>query len=155
MTAGKGCARRAESPDRRGRRHFPGRHGRQAAFTLLELMVALAILAIALSAVMRAVGAATGNMDELRTRTLAGWVADNRIAEHRALRHWLPVGRKEGRAEQGGMSFRWVEEVQATPNGQFRRLEVKVWSVPEAGNAREARVLATLTGFVNSSGGAR
>ena len=155
MTAGKGCLRRVESPDGRGRRYFFGRHDRQSAFTLLELMVALAILAIALSAVMRAVGAATGNMDELRARTLAGWVADNRIAEHRALRHWLPAGRKEGRTEQGGMSFRWVEEVQATPNGQFRRLEVKVWSVPEAGNAREARVLATLTGFVNSSGGAR
>ena len=135
--------------------HFLGGRDRQSAFTLLELMVALAILAIALSAVMRAVGAATGNMDELRARTLAGWVADNRLAEHRALRHWLPIGRKEGRAEQGGMSFRWIEEVQATPNGQFRRIEVKVWSLPEAGNAREARVLATLTGFLNSSGNVR
>ena len=135
--------------------HFLGGRDRQSAFTLLELMVALAILAIALSAVMRAVGAATGNMDELRARTLAGWVADNRLAEHRALRHWLPIGRKEGRAEQWGMSFRWIEEVQATPNGQFRRIEVKVWSLPEAGNAREARVLATLTGFLNSSGNVR
>lgn len=155
MMAGTRCARRVASADGRWRRNFAGRHDRQSAFTLLELMVALAILAIALSAVMRAVGAATGNMDELRVRTLAGWVADNRIAEHRALKHWLPVGRNEGRVEQGGMSFRWVEEVQGTPNGQFRRLEVKVWSVPEAGNAREAKVLATLTGFVNSSGGTR
>lgn len=155
MMAGTRCARRVASADGRWRRNFAGRHDRQSAFTLLELMVALAILAIALSAVMRAVGAATGNMDELRARTLAGWVADNRIAEHRALKHWLPVGRNEGRVEQGGMSFRWVEEVHGTPNGQFRRLEVKVWSVPEAGNAREAKVLATLTGFVNSSGGTR
>lgn len=155
MMAGTRCARRVASADGRWRRNFAGRHDRQSAFTLLELMVALAILAIALSAVMRAVGAATGNMDELRARTLAGWVADNRIAEHRALKHWLPVGRNEGRVEQGGMRFRWVEEVQGTPNGQFRRLEVKVWSVPEAGNAREAKVLATLTGFVNSSGGTR
>ena len=155
MMAGTRCARRVASADGRWRRNFAGRHDRQSAFTLLELMVALAILAIALSAVMRAVGAATGNMDELRARTLAGWVADNRIAEHRALKHWLPVGRNEGRVEQGGMSFRWVEEVQGTPNGQFRRLEVKIWSVPEAGNAREAKVLATLTGFVNSSGGTR
>ncbi|MGA9395170.1 MAG: type II secretion system minor pseudopilin GspI [Azonexus sp.] len=134
-------------------RHLAGR--RQSAFTLLELMVALAILAIALSAVMRAVGAATGNVDELRLRTLAGWVADNRLAEHRALRQWLPVGRKEGRVAQGGVEFRWVEEVQATPNAQFRRLEVSVWTVPETDGSREARVLATLTGFVNSSGGAQ
>jgi hypothetical protein len=62
------------------------------------------------------------------------------------------LGRKEGRAEQGGVEFRWVEEVQGTPNGRFRRLEISVWSLPETDGSREARVLATLTGFVNSSG---
>lgn len=124
---------------------------RRSGFTLLELMVALAILAIALSAVMRAVGAATNNVDELRLRTLAGWVADNRLAEHRARRDWLPVGRAEGQAEQGGVLFRWAEEVQVTPNAQFRRIEVKVWSVPEAGDTKPPRVLTTLNGFLTAS----
>lgn len=149
----KSPRRRDVGSDHPGARHPAGR--RQSAFTLLELMVALAILAIALSAVMRAVGSATGNVDELRLRTLAGWVADNRLAEHRALGQWLPLGRKEGRAEQGGVSLRWVEEVQGTPNGRFRRLEISVWSLPETDGSREARVLATLTGFVNSSGAAQ
>lgn len=155
MTAGEKCSRRCGTPGAVRARGFSGRHDRQSAFTLLELMVALAILAIALSAVMRAVGAATNNMDELRARTLAVWVADNRLAEHRALRRWLPPGRMEGMVEQGGMSFRWVEDIQATPNGQFRRLEVKVWSVPEAGGPREPRVLAALTGFMTSAWTAR
>ncbi|HET6720789.1 MAG TPA: type II secretion system minor pseudopilin GspI [Rhodocyclaceae bacterium] len=123
---------------------------RRSGFTLLELMVALAILAIALSAVMRAVGAATNNVDELRLRTLAGWVADNRLAEHRARRDWLPVGRAEGQVEQGGVFFRWAEEVQATPNAQFRRIEVTVWSVSEAGHAEPPRVLSTLNGFLTA-----
>lgn len=124
---------------------------RRSGFTLLELMVALAILAIALSAVMRAVGAATSNVDELRLRTLAGWVADNRLAEHRARRDWLPVGRAEGQVEQGGVMFRWVEEVQATPNADFRRIEVSVWSVPEADDTKPPRVLTTLNGFLTAS----
>ena len=55
--------RRDVGPDGAGKRHPAGR--RQSAFTLLELMVALAILAIALSAVMRAVGAATTNVERV------------------------------------------------------------------------------------------
>jgi general secretion pathway protein I len=124
---------------------------RRSGFTLLELMVALAILAIALSAVMRAVGAATNNVNELRLRTLAGWVADNRLAEHRARRDWLPVGHAEGQVEQGGVIFRWAEDIQPTPNAQFRRIEVSVWSVPEAGDAKPPRVLTTLNGFLTAS----
>lgn len=132
-----------------------GRFRAERGFTLLEVMIALAILAIALSAVMRAVGAATNNVAEWRERTLAGWVADNRLAEHRALGHWLPVGKAEGLAEQGGVGFRWVEEVSATPNGQFRRIEVKVWSVPTAGGGGEAKVLSSLSGFVTTAGSAQ
>lgn len=126
---------------------------RRNGFTLLEVMVALAILAIALSAVMRAVGSATSSVDELRLRTLAGWVAENRLAEHRARQDWLPLGRQEGTTPQGGITFRWVEEVQATPNAQFRRIDVKVWSVPTPGEASATRMLGALNGFVTSPGG--
>jgi general secretion pathway protein I len=125
----------------------PTRGRRRAGFTLLELMVALAILAIALPAVMRAVGAATRQLDEVRLRTLAGWVADNRLAEHRARRDWLPLGRQEGRSEQGGQSFGWAEEVLATPNAQFRRVEVSVWLLA-AGSDAPGPVLGRLNGFV-------
>lgn len=133
----------------------PGR--RTAGFTLLELMVALAILAIALPAVMRAVGSATRQLDEVRLRTLAGWVADNRLAEHRARGDWLPVGRSEGRSEQGGLSFGWAEEVQATPNAQFRRVDISVWPLGAGGAGGDAAgpVLGRLSGFVTAPGGPR
>ena len=52
-------------------------------FTLLEVMVALAVLAIALSAIMRAAGSATRNIEEVKLRTLALWSAENLLAEHR------------------------------------------------------------------------
>ena len=114
-----------------------------AGFTLVEVLVALAIVSIALLAALRAAGLATNAAGELRLRVLAGWVAENRIAEHRARGDWLPLGIGRGRQSQGGVEFAWREEVIATPNSAFRRVDVFV-SAP----AEESRALARLTGFV-------
>jgi general secretion pathway protein I len=112
-------------------------------FTLVEVLVALAIISIALLAALRGAGQATNAVGELRLRLLAGWVAEDRIAEHRARGDWLPLGIARGAQSQGGMEFAWREEVIATPNPAFRRVDVFV-SAP----ADESRALARLTGFV-------
>jgi general secretion pathway protein I len=112
-------------------------------FTLVEVLVALAIVSIALLAALRAAGQGTNAVGELRLRLLAGWVAENRVAEHRARGDWLPLGIARGAQKQGGVEFVWREEVIATPNPAFRRLDVFV-SAP----AEESRALARLTGFV-------
>ena len=115
----------------------------RAGFTLVEVLVALAILSVALMAALRAAGQGTAAVGELRLRMLAGWVAEDRVAEHRARGDWLPTGVGRGKQNQGGIEFAWREEVIATPNPAFRRLDVYV-SAP----AEEARPLAHLTGFV-------
>ena len=112
-------------------------------FTLVEVLVALAIVSIALLAALRATGQGTNAVGELRLRLFAGWVAENRLAEHRARGDFLPVGIARGTQSQGGIEFAWREEVIATPNSAFRRLDVFV-SAP----AEESRALAHLTGFV-------
>ena len=112
-------------------------------FTLVEVLVALAIVSIALMAALRAAGQGTAAVGELRSRLLAGWVAENRLAEHRARGAWLPLGIGRGTQQQGGVEFVWREEVIATPNPAFRRVDVFV-SAP----ADESRALARLTGFV-------
>lgn len=119
------------------------RRGRRAGFTLVEVLVALAIVSIALLAALRAAGQGTGNVGELRSRLLAGWVAQNLLAEHRARGDWLPPGIHRGRAREGGMEFAWREEVVATPNSAFRRVDVFVFAAPE-----ESRELAHYAGFV-------
>lgn len=111
-------------------------------FTLLETLVALAILAVVLTAAFRAVGMATRNAEELQIRLMADWVAQNRLALHRALADWPGIGVQEGSAEQGGKTFRWREDVKATPNGLFRRVDVSVMA------ADSEHILATQTGFV-------
>lgn len=118
-------------------------------FTLVEVLVALAIVAVALLASLRVAGQATINAHDLRARLLAGWVAENRLAEHRARGAWLPTGRKEGTQFQGGMEFAWREEVIPTPNPAFRRVDIFVYSAPT-----DTRSLAHLVGFVvNPPGG--
>jgi general secretion pathway protein I len=112
-------------------------------FTLVEVLVALAIVSIALMAALRAAGQGTSAAGELRARLLAGWVAENRLAEHRARGAWLAFGIARGTERQGGIDYLWREEVIATPNDSFRRIDIYV-AVP----ADESRALAHLAGFV-------
>jgi len=118
------------------------RRAKGTGFTLVEVLVALAIIAIALLAALRAAGQGTANLDELRSRLLAGWVAENRLAEHRARGDWLPTGIQRGIEREGGIEFGWREETVATPHPAFRRVDVFVFAA-----ASEARTLAHFTGF--------
>lgn len=119
------------------------RDGRSDGFTLVEVLVALAIISIALLAALRVAGGGTNSVGELRARLLAGWVAENILAEQRAREDWPSLGILSGTQHQAGIEFDWREEVIATPNAAFRRVDVRVFATPD-----EAHVLAHLTGFV-------
>jgi len=111
-------------------------------FTLVEVLVALAIVSVALLAALRTAGLGTAQSMEHRSRLLAGWVAENRLAEHRALGSWLSTGITRGTQRQGGSEFHWREEVIASPNPAFRQLDIFVFAGPE-----EDQILARFTGF--------
>lgn len=110
-------------------------HVSSAGFTLLETLVALAILAIALAAVLRATGAATNHAGDMRIRLLADWVAQNRIALHAARGDWIPVGIQNGEETQAGVRLLWKEEISSTPNPAFRRIEISISTPDDAGYA--------------------
>lgn len=116
-----------------GRNSAPPRHrggaGRVCGFTLIEVLVALAIFAVALAASVRAASISTDGALEVRERLLATWVAQNHLAELAAVGAFPEVGGRSGEAEQGGIRFKWEEVVSGTPNQSFRRVEVKVSSI--------------------------
>lgn len=96
-------------------------------FTLLEVMVALAIIGIALGAAVKASSYGAERAFGLRGRTLAGWVASNVTNEVLAARNFPDMGAHEGKAQEGTYEFGWRQEISATPNLSFRRMEVKVY----------------------------
>jgi general secretion pathway protein I len=105
------------------RRHSQG-------FTLLEVLVALVIVGTALGASLRAVGSLTQNSGDLRASMMATWSAENRLAQVRLAGEWPPFGRRSFQCPQAELRLVCEEEVLATPNPFFRRVEV---SVHEAG----------------------
>ena len=101
-------------------------------FTLIEVLVALAIVAVALLAAVRAAGAMAQANAELRLRLLAQLAADNRIAELRSAGAFPPLGTRTAPCPQGRVALQCVEEVKGTPNPLFRRVEVRVYAGTQA-----------------------
>jgi general secretion pathway protein I len=103
---------------------------RNKGFTLLETLVALAIIGIAMAAAMRSTRFAVDTVSELKTRTAAAWVAQNVSNQLLAARQFPEPGASSGKATQGAQEFVWRQEVSGTPNYSFRRVEIKVF-LPE------------------------
>lgn len=116
----------------------------QRGFTLLESLVALAILAVALAAALRASAASTVHVEQMRTRLLADWVAQNRLARDMASNAFPNGGdQADGDETQAGVRLLWHEEVKATPNPAFRRVEITVFAPDDP-----KHVLRRLVGFL-------
>ena len=73
----------------------------QRGFTMIEVLVALAIIAVALAASLRAVGSLASGEADLHRRLLAGWSADNALAQLRLTHAWPNVGSHEFRLLAG------------------------------------------------------
>ena len=129
-----------QAPGARSRE--PGR--RHLGFTLIEILVAVAILAVALAATTRAASLATDGTLETRHRLLATWAAQNRVAELRARRIFPAVASTRHTTQQGGLGHVIDETVSDTPNPVIRRVDLAV------ADARDSqRVLTRLTAYVS------
>ncbi|MCW8956589.1 MAG: type II secretion system minor pseudopilin GspI [Gammaproteobacteria bacterium] len=80
-------------------------------FTLVEILVALAIIAIALAALIKASGNHTASVAYLKQKSIAHWVAMNEITELQITKSWPGKGEKKGSAEMAGHEWFWLREI--------------------------------------------
>jgi general secretion pathway protein I len=101
---------------------------RSRGFTLLEIIIALAIAALAITAVAKAIGSAATVAGETEERMLAVWAASNRLSELRITRAWPAPGNSEATSTMGGRTWYLAQTVSDTDNPDVRRVEVSVFT---------------------------
>lgn len=117
---------------------------RQSGFTLVEILVSLAILSIILGVLVQSAGVATSNAGRLRDRAVAEWVATNRLAELKLASSFPDTGSKSGDEEMLGNTWYWKTIVQKVDDDDLRRVDVEVRRTEDAENP-----LITIAGFVS------
>jgi len=121
-------------------------------FTLLELLVAVAIVAIAMGALLSGFARYADQAGHLRQRTLATWVAHNRLNELMLEPSWPATGSRDGEMEMAGAEWRYRIEVNATDDPQLRRIDLRVYAPGVREIQSETASVAYLTAFLSSTG---
>ena len=98
----------------------------QQGFTLIEVLVALGIVAIALMAGLRSTDALSRNASRQSTQWLAQICAENEFSRLRLSRQVPPVGESSASCLQAGLDLQVNLTVQVTPNPNFRRVDARV-----------------------------
>ncbi len=123
----------------------------QRGFTLIEVLVALVIVAFGMGALMATLTASADTTLRLRERVLAEWVAMNRVTETRLALQPPGEGESSGESELAGRRWRWRQQVVDPGIAGIRRIEVEVESLGDGGPSAPGVVVGRATGFLGEA----
>jgi general secretion pathway protein I len=112
-------------------------------FTLLEILVALAVLSLVAATAIKTSGNAINNVLYLKQQTMAHWVAMNKAAELELTEQWQDANTRTGVETLADGQWPWAITGHDTPDQDMRRFEIAVWANSDAGEP-----LSTLTVFL-------
>ncbi|MGE0373705.1 MAG: type II secretion system minor pseudopilin GspI [Gammaproteobacteria bacterium] len=113
-------------------------------FTLIEALVALAVIALAMTALLASGARMARDQQRFEQVSLAAYAADTVLTETRLKEPFPATGRREGLSAIGHYRFRWEMVVQATPEASIRRLDLHVYPDPRPA---DAAAIVSLSGF--------
>jgi general secretion pathway protein I len=123
---------------------------RMRGFTLIEVLVALAIVAVGMAALLGAMTSAADTSVYLRDKMFAEWIALNRVEETRLATRRPSRGKSEGEVEYAGRKWRWEQEVLETEVPGLLRIDVKV-RPSEIAAATKGSWFTTTSGIVGDA----
>lgn len=116
-------------------------------FTLIEVLAALVIVSLGMMAVIQAVSQTASNSTYLHDKTIAHWVAMNRLTEVRLDPSAPKVDESSDDVEMAGREWTWTMNVTQTPVETMRRIDITV----RPSEADEGTSMAAVTGFYGSA----
>lgn len=125
---------------------------KQQGFTLLEVLVAVSIVGIAMGALLSGFARYADQAGYIRQRTLATWVAHNRMNQLMLEPGWPATGSKEDEMKMAGVEWRYRIEVRSTDDPQLRRIDLRVYAPGVRDIKTETPSVAYLTAFLASTG---
>ena len=116
-------------------------------FTLLEVLVALAVFAVAAIALMRVSESQLQLSARLEDKTFAHWVALNMVSEIQANQDWPDLVEQTGKVSMAGRDWKIIVKTLATPMNRVRRIEVIVGVAPQD-FTQNMEAITVLSGFI-------
>jgi len=105
---------------------------KQKAFTLLEVIVALAVLTLGIGTVMKVTGSQASQLTYLKNKTIALWIANNKANEIQ-LDKWPETGTSSGQEFMANQEWGWKLKVSNTADKDLRRMDIEVNRIEEDG----------------------
>jgi len=102
-------------------------------FTLIEMLLALAVFAYSAGAILNVLGQTARNLSDIEQITFASWVVNDRLTELQVSKQWPPKDKDKGERELAGVLWYWQQKVEKTQDNNLRAVTVTV-SEDKAGN---------------------
>lgn len=118
---------------------------RQSGFTLIEVLIAMTVIALAMSAIIRTTTTSAFNTAHIRDKTFAHWIAENRLEQLRIDGGFPSTGDDEVDIEMSGRKWKVLTNIKETPDKDMRRVEIRVRGADDP----KTTSISLLTGFVS------
>jgi len=107
---------------------------KELGFTLLEIIVALFIVAIGIAAISKATGSTISTAQRVENRLMANWISSNQLTELRLSRIWPSANETDREVDYAGRTWHVKQKISTTPDTDILRVDIQIFADSEFSN---------------------